>query len=122
MSVRRLNGWEPRNVSWVERVDGIDYTFTSTEPEWDFEQVDLLIAMREIEAETGPHGFLMSEATDPANQFAFQGDEFPTTDWAEKARLDSQSAYYARFDSKENPLNRNGLIFGVKRRSSRGTL
>jgi len=53
----------------------------------------------------------MSEATDPANQFAFYGAE-PVTDWAEKARLDKEDA----FKKQHEKANMNGVIFSVKKR------
>lgn len=97
-------------------MDGVEVHTTRTDSEWDDPyQAELLSAMAAIEADTGPHGLLMSEVTDPANQFAFEGTP-PITDYYEKARLDYEQAYIKRHDSKANPLNRNGLIFGARRR------
>lgn len=71
---------------------------------------DLLLAHIENVAERGPHGFPMSEATNPDNQFAYVGHG-PVMDWAEKARLDNQDAYL-----KAHPdVSRNGLIFPVRK-------
>lgn len=60
----------------------------------------------------------MDEATDPANQFAFEGSEKPVVDYAEKALADKRDAYYKQRDTKSNPVNRNGHLWGVKRRSA----
>lgn len=94
---------------------------TFTESEWTADEVALLLAAREVERERGPHGFPMSEATDPANQFVFVGSRAPVVDYAEKARLDAEDAYMREHDSDKNhPLNRNGLIFRVKKRTTAG--
>lgn len=74
-----------------------------------------MLAAVALEADTGPHGQLMSEVTDPANQFAYAGTA-PLTDYYEKARLDGEQAYYDKWDTKANPVNRHGLIFGARRR------
>ena len=69
-----------------------------------------------VERETGPHGFSMAEATDPANQYAFQGQTAPRVDYAMKAQLDSEAAYYKQWDKKDNPVNRHGHIWGVTKK------
>lgn len=89
---------------------------TIPESEWSPADVSLLVMSRMDERDRGPHGFPMSEATDPANQFKFQGQEKPLMDWAEKARKDSQDAFYKQRDTKDNPVNRNGHIWGVSKR------
>lgn len=60
----------------------------------------------------------MSEVTDIANQYAYVANEVPRVDYAEKTRLDSQKAYYDRWDSKDNPVNRHGHIWMVERARS----
>jgi hypothetical protein len=85
---------------------------TTAEPEWDPEQVALLLESRAIDAERGPHGFPMSEATDPANQFVFEGSKAPLTDWAEKAKRDQMDAFYKAWPDAP----RNGHIWTVKKR------
>lgn len=67
------------------------------------------------QAERGSHGFLMSEAMDPANQFAFVASEKPRVDYAEKARLDAQTAYYKKWDRDGEPVNRHGHLFTVQK-------
>lgn len=64
----------------------------------------------------------MAEATDIANRYKFHGPEKPTTDWAEKARKDAQDSYYKRYDSPDNPVNRNGHMWGVTLESGTGDL
>lgn len=87
------------------------------EPEWSPDDVAFLVASRLKERELGPHGIPMSEAMDPANQYAFEGRDKPLVDWAEKARKDKQDAYYKQYDQKDNPVNRNGHIWTVQRKS-----
>lgn len=86
------------------------------EPEWSMADVAFLVASRQREREYGPHGFLLSEATDPANQYAFEGQAKPRVDYAEKARLDAEQAYYKQWDKKDNPVNRNGHIWRVSKK------
>lgn len=88
-------------------------TVVTREPEFSRDDVASLLALRRLEQEIGPHGFPMSEATDPANQFAFEGYEKPRTDYVEKARRDAMEAFYKRYPD----ANRNGHIWGVKRRT-----
>lgn len=118
VSRKRLSGWEPAEVTTFEYDDSgrVVRQITVREAEWDRDEEEFLVASRELEADTGPHGFLMSEAMDPANQFAFEGDPVPAIDFAEKARLDKQDAYYKKWDTKDNPVNRNGHIFNVKKK------
>jgi len=120
-SVAQLQGWTPKTITKVHRDDDgrVIGWETFTESEWTTEQVDLLLASRELEQERGPHGVPMSEATDPANQFAYYGDE-PITDWVKKAQLDKEDAYRKKHHSETNPVNMNGLIFPVKKRDVTG--
>lgn len=89
---------------------------TVREPEFDDHERAVLIASKR--RVVGPHGIPLDEATDPANQFAYVGDQVPVVDFAEKAREDARDQYYKLYDSKTNPVNRNGHLWGVKRRSS----
>lgn len=115
---QRLSGWEPTVTSEEYDAAGnlLRITVSRAEPEFTTEQVDLLLASELLEADTGPHGFLLSEATspdaDPANPKAkrrYVGRSKPTVDRAEKARLDAADAYKA----KHKDANLNGLIFKV---------
>lgn len=91
----------------------VGVTVVTREPEYTDEDRARLIALRRLEQELGPHGYPMSEAMDPANQFAFEGYEKPRTDFVEKARKDAMDAYYKRYPDAD----RNGHIWGVKRRT-----
>jgi hypothetical protein len=79
-----MSGWEPmRRITIVER-DGEgrpSVLQVEQEPEWDEEQVALLLAAEEQLAEIGPHGVPMSEATsrlaDPNNRFTGWHYEIP---------------------------------------------
>lgn len=87
---------------------------TVREPEFTPGGVALLVASRRWEAELGPHGFPLSEAMDPANQFAFEGYEKPRMDWADKAMQDAKDRFY-----EANPkANRNGHRWGVRWRDA----
>jgi hypothetical protein len=83
-------------------------TVVTRTPEFTREDVALLIASKRMQREVGAHGIPMSEAMDPANQFAFKGPGKPQVDWAEKALRDDIDAYY-----KGRPdINRNGHKWG----------
>lgn len=86
------------------------------EAEWSPEDVAFLIASRLREREFGSHGIPMAEATDPDNQFKFVGQKAPKVDYAEKARLDAESAFYKKHDTKDNPVNRHGHMWGVAKK------
>jgi len=108
---RRLWGWEPREVAEFEYDDAgrVKRSVTTREPEFDLWQVALLTGSHEIEsAPRGPHGVLMSEATDPANQFRYKVRTF--TDYAEKAIGDHEE----RLDKQYPDANKHGRIFAVE--------
>lgn len=71
----------------------------------------LLLASRRDELSRGKHGFLMSEAMDPANQFKFYSPP-PRVDYAEKARLDAEK----RYADANKGSNMHGLRFTVLKR------
>lgn len=75
-SPKRLTGWEPATVVRVLEHDeeGRPAAYRiEREPEWDEEQVDLLLAADELAGEVGAHGIPMDEATSP---FADPNDPF----------------------------------------------
>lgn len=89
---------------------------TDGESEWDAEQVDWLLALKDLEAETGEYGEVLADAindaADPQNlasgyQYVPVG---PKTNWAVKAVQDAQDAFY-----KDNDVSRNGHVWSVKR-------
>jgi hypothetical protein len=90
---------------------------TTTEPEWDDEQRLLILAWSDWEADRGPHGHSMTEATspeaDPANRegsVLFVGEE-PIRDFAEAARDAKRKSYEAQYPDADL----SGLIWPVKR-------
>ena len=68
------------------------------------EGVTLLLAHRLNVAEPrNQYGTRLSEATDPANQFAWTAPPAPTTDWESKADADGRDRFYeAHKDSSRN--------------------
>jgi hypothetical protein len=62
---RRLNGWEPSTTyTHVHNSEGrLVSTIVTREPEYSIDDVALLAAQAELEADIGPHGQPMSEAT-----------------------------------------------------------
>ena len=80
------------------------------EPEFTPDEVARLIESRRFERSLGPHGFPMDEATDPANQWVFEGAA--VTDWAEKARLDKLD----RMRTENKDANFNGVTVQVRKK------
>ena len=113
-----MAGWEPATVTHYEYDDDgrLVRSVTVSEAEWSPEDVALLVASRQAERELGSHGIPLSEAFDPANQFRFKGQDAPRVDYAEKARLDAQEAFYKQHDKKDMPVNRHGHVWGVTKR------
>lgn len=120
VSPRRLAGWEPQEFTeYIYEGDRLVGTITTREPEWDMEQVDLLLAAHKFRSDIGPHGYLLSKATssdaDPTNyksplRYVGHG---PFWDYAKKAELDRIDAYKAEFP-KDTPPNMNGAYFTVE--------
>ena len=84
-----------------------------SEAEWTRDDVALLVVSRQSQNDYDENGFLWSEVTDPANQYAFEGQQKPKVNYATKAREDAKEAFYKAWDKKDNPVNRNGHIWGV---------
>lgn len=68
MSLRRLSGWEPSEITRFEYDDAgrMVAAVTTREPEFAPDDVAVLLASRQKEREVGPHGIPMAVATDPA--------------------------------------------------------
>lgn len=83
------------------------------EPEFDDLDVAALIeARRRARVRRGPHGYTIEEATDPANQFAFEAK--PRQDWAMKTQLETERRYReANPDAKDLA----SLVWDVTRRT-----
>jgi hypothetical protein len=126
VSVRRLDGWEPTQqhlfeyepVVWWKpwTWDRIKQVVVITEPEWNPEEVALLLASAEFEGGLNPLGTPLSEATDPANQFAYPPPSSPVVDWQMQALAKGQNAYYKNDDPK-NPMIRAGHLWSAARKS-----
>jgi hypothetical protein len=96
------------------------------EPEFDRSQYELLAALEEYEADLGPHGQLMSEATSPdadpgnaARKYRFVSGidgrpGLPLVDWAAKARDDAADVYYKQYP--DTP--RSGHLWVVRKVST----
>lgn len=88
------------------------------ESEWDDEQRDLAMAYLRYVGDIGPHGHLMSEATDPGadpmdyeNPLRFVAGE-PVMDWAAKAKADGEAAWRA---ANGDDADASGWIFPVRK-------
>lgn len=109
-------GWEPAEVTTYEYDEAgrAVRSITVREPEFSAWDLAVLLADRADErVPRGRHGLPISEATDPANQFAFEA-EGPTTDWAQKV-LDEAEAEYRR---KWPKAPHGALLFKVRRRDA----
>jgi hypothetical protein len=118
VSPSRLVGREP-----LERHEHYDaagvltgYTIVRRDPEFTEQDRAWLLGSRAADAEPKSHGIPLSEAMDPANQFAFKGQEVPRIDYADKALKDAQDLFYAGRPKDES---RNGHRWGrVTRRET----
>jgi len=118
-----LWGWEPRELAEYHydddgRVTGVT---THREPEFDTEQVTLLIAHMRARADIGPHGQPMTEATDPAANPAAEGGwhyeaaENGVTDYAQLALNEASDAYFAKWGERMTPAQKAAKRFHVFR-------
>lgn len=83
------------------------------EPEFDQEQVDLLLAHEAIERSLGSHGIPYADATDEANARKFITT--PVVDWAAKSLHEDQEAFFKSLDTdKEHPIDRGQFIWSVR--------
>ena len=117
VSVDRLMGREPVERHEHYDADGVltGVTVVTRDPEFTREDVALLLASRRKAAEQFSHGIPLHEAMDPANQFAFEAQERPVIDWADKALKDASDRFY---ESRPKGESRNGHRWGrVTRRT-----
>lgn len=119
VSPRRLSGWEPREFAVYEfNADGVRVGETRVrEPEFTAHDVRLMVAHLRREADIGPHGQPLSEATSAdANPSTHGGHRYeantaPRIDWAAKALAGAQETYY-----KANPnAPRDGHLWYVRK-------
>lgn len=74
---------------------------TIREPEYsDWDRALLMSDRAKQRAPRGSHGLLLSETTDPDNQFAYKAKK-PITDWAEKALRDAKKEYQKKWPSAD---------------------
>lgn len=66
----------------------------------DWDRALLMSDRAKQRAPRGSHGLLLSETTDPDNQFAYKTKP-PITDWAEKALRDAKKAYQKEWPSAD---------------------
>lgn len=105
-----MHGWAPAQVTYD--ADGTVLSVTVQEPRFTPGEVALLLASRRAEKEpVGRHGIPVSEATDPANQFAFEAVG-PRVDWAQSAINDAEAA----FEASSAEGDHRAVMFGVRRR------
>jgi hypothetical protein len=123
VSPRRLGGWEPAITTvFTYDSDGrVASQVSTSEPEFDPEQVDLLLASHLYEKDFGRHGQLMAEAVSERAAATYYGTDRilfaargPFTDHAEKAYLDAVDAY--RTAAGENG-NMNGMFWTIERQT-----
>jgi len=73
-----------------------------------------MLALQQVEEETGPLGISRVDATNPANQHRFVA-RGPVVDWAEQALSRAKDAYYKRYDTDpKNPIDRSGHLWSVQ--------
>lgn len=95
MTVRELNGWTPATVTYDAAGDVVSVTVT--EPRFSPREVDLLIESRRQEkAPRGPHGHLLSTATDPDVQRRINVP-LPRIDYVQRALLKAQERHRAEY-------------------------
>src|SRR5690606_37953927 len=93
---RRLWGWAPREFhEYVYDGDRVIGAVVTREPEFTREGIAMLLAHEQNMAEPrNQFGTLLSEATDPANQFAFSSNESPRIDFETATVAAAQEKYY----------------------------
>lgn len=90
---------------------------TTVEPEWDVEQRSLLLASVRLEADIGPHGQPMSEATspdaDPARPggWSYRANKLPIIDRAARELDHARADYEKRYPNADTA----GHVWRVER-------
>lgn len=115
---RRLWGWEPAEFHETVRENGrIKGIRITREPEFDLEQLALSLAVERLDADLGPHGHPMSEASssdaDPSKPggYRYMANEAPRIDYAAQALERAQEAFYKKWPDAE----RAGHLWHVRR-------
>lgn len=77
-----------------------------------------MLALQAIEADLGPHGIPMSEATDPRNEYEFETNPAPLIDFAARSIGQTSRAYYDKYDAnKQKPMDRSGHIWRTRKKT-----
>lgn len=112
-------GWEPsESVAHEYDVDGVLVASRVTrESEWDQWQRSLVLASIDLENDTGAHGHLRSEATDPTaldpdGDYHYAAEPEPLVDAA--ARAESRAREQWR-DEHGKDADMSGVIFRVRK-------
>lgn len=111
-------GWEAaETVAHEYDADGVLVASRVTrEPEWDQWQRSLALAGFDLERDTGPHGHLQSESTDPTagdpdGKYRYVAGE-PVIDHAARAQARAEKAYR---EEHGKDADMTGLIFPVEK-------
>lgn len=110
-------GWVSAEVVSLVRDDSgrVVRQVVERESEWSADERHLMLAFRDLEASTGSHGFLMSEATDPTasdpdGDYRFEAGE-PLWDEAERVR----AAAYRKLKEEHKDDHLDGVIIPVRK-------
>jgi hypothetical protein len=117
-----IAGWSPtqRHVRVLDERGRFVGTEIQTEPEFNAEQVDLLLALAELERDMGPYGQPLSEAMSPGADLT--GDhpthwyvaKGPEVNYAERAADEAREAYRAELGDRPMP---KGLVWRVEKKT-----
>jgi len=101
VSARRLQGWEPAETTTYEYDDAgrVISATTTREPEWDREQLAMMLAHIENEASIDSLGFPIAESTSPdgdennkQGKYLYRAEK-PIVNFAARAQENAQEAY-----------------------------
>lgn len=108
MTVRELQGHAP--VTYTYSPEGVLVSVAASEARFTAHEVGVLLAARRrARAPRGPHGHLMSEATDPKNVGKYKAST-PVVDFAEQARIGMLDALEAEYGKEMSRY----LTFGIE--------
>lgn len=116
MSPSRFLGIEPAEVTTFEYDEAGRLVSAVTVREAEFSAWDRAVLVADwgrSSARVGRHGRLLSEALDPANQFAYEVPP-PVTDWAQKKLNEAQEAYKKKYPQADM----DALLWEVTMRES----
>lgn len=79
---------------------------TYREPEFSTKDVDRLLASELLDGDVGPHGIQMADATNPANEYAFDVPDVPSIDFAARALNVKKDQYYKKWPDADERSHR----------------